>query len=1025
MIHCQSPLKKNNPIKFHTGMFDSILLRRGGSRGDCGGRPRIDKSADIRPPLPPVSPCQAGTNRLKSFAEDAQRDNGAGTGCGERRLMSTDEIASLRSSQPHKDTHNLDLGLKNDSIGIDEIRMEANLNLGVETPDRTGYAIGKQTDGSKESNAQFNVDAKGRYSNDDAKLPKTEQRSSRSRFFIWGRNIKSSERKGIPQEKPSLSTVILRNGSKKSSCADAELGFHRSPSTREGVDVEDMGPDHSNLKNMLYDHGDVKAGEMSSSCSIQATEILSAKSYTPGGELSRSQRDCNEFSLSLNKDVRVSRTINFAGMGEAHGQTRGVSSWSHSSTMVKSPSPENLKDTELINHQALDQKLIVGLNNGSSLSKMGGSIFIDSLSSHGESSSSGSPLANDILKEGRSSSPGDVSVDKDSPYSVSSRSMGSVTGYDNAVNSPVFRTSSNESSDRHQWSVRKSDEMSLGTARGSYGNMKSGDVSSCRVKPDGIYNQLSARGTAYANGNNHNNTLNCGNLLVGGTNGDVLSYSGIVKGNAKQDKTRKGTLPMDSKLLKSALTTSDPEGIKIAANEYFRTGHFLEALTLYDKAVSLSPKSALYRNSRAAALSRLDRLSEALKECEEAIRLDPSYVSARHHAASLYIRLGMIKNAEQHLNNTGQHIGLVEKQRLQTVECHIAKCIKARESGDWHTVIKESDAAVVMGADSAPQIFGFKAEALNNLGRFQEAESICSAARKLEKSLVNSCICCPSSYLQLVSAQVYLALGRFDEAVQAADEGLRIEPKNAIASALLSKAQIAAQARAAGNEHFKRGRFFEALSSYTEGLESDPTNAILLCNRAACRLKLEQWEKAVEDCDAALRVQPNYTKARLRRASCLTKLERWEDALQDYEALKRDLPGNPDVERSLFDVQIAIKISRGEEVRGMKFGGGVEEVTTEEQFKEAIGSAGLSVVQFITRWSERCQKLSPFMNDLCRRHPCVNFVKVDVEDLPYVISIESITFIPTFKIYKDGRKLKELIGPTEQTLEYAVKHYSL
>ena len=82
----------------------------------------------------------------------------------------------------------------------------------------------------------------------------------------------------------------------------------------------------------------------------------------------------------------------------------------------------------------------------------------------------------------------------------------------------------------------------------------------------------------------------------------------------------------------------DPEELKKTANEMYKKGCFGEALGLYDKAIALAPGNAAYRSNRAAALMGLGRVVEAVKECEEAVRLNPNYWRAQQRLGALLIR---------------------------------------------------------------------------------------------------------------------------------------------------------------------------------------------------------------------------------------------------------------------------------------------------------------------------------------------------------------------------------------------------
>ena len=105
----------------------------------------------------------------------------------------------------------------------------------------------------------------------------------------------------------------------------------------------------------------------------------------------------------------------------------------------------------------------------------------------------------------------------------------------------------------------------------------------------------------------------------------------------------------------------------------------------------------------------------------------------------------------------------------------------------------------------------------------------------------------------------------------AARHAARLDSSDDVKS-LVKKVDFVASTRIKGNRLFNASRYAEASLAYTSALEEVPYNSVLLCNRAACRSKLGQYEKAVEDCTEALKVRPSYSKARLRRADSNAKV---------------------------------------------------------------------------------------------------------------------------------------------------------
>ncbi|XVE60475.1 hypothetical protein DITRI_Ditri05aG0131800 [Diplodiscus trichospermus] len=369
------------------------------------------------------------------------------------------------------------------------------------------------------------------------------------------------------------------------------------------------------------------------------------------------------------------------------------------------------------------------------------------------------------------------------------------------------------------------------------------------------------------------------------------------------------------------ISSLNPEALKIMGNEAYKQGRFEEALNLYERAISLDSKRATYRCNKSAALLGLGRLMEAVIECKEAIQLDPTYCRAYHRLATIYLRLGEAEQALYHYKQAGNHAKSNDIAEAQALNQRLKRCSDARKSNEWNILLKETQCLVASGVDSAPVVYALQTEALLKLHRNQEAYK---AYSKIPNFAIESCInffgLPVSAYLLMIRALVYMVSGRLDDAVSAAQHAARIDPGNKETSLVVKRTRAVSSARLSGNLLFKASKFLEACTVYSEGLEHDPYNSVLLCNRAACRSKLGQFEKTIEDCTAALNVQPSYSKASLRRADCNAKLERWDAAIQDYEMLIRENPGDEEVARALFEAQVQLKKQRGEDIKDMKFG---------------------------------------------------------------------------------------------------------
>ncbi|RXM29931.1 RNA polymerase II-associated protein 3 [Acipenser ruthenus] len=102
-----------------------------------------------------------------------------------------------------------------------------------------------------------------------------------------------------------------------------------------------------------------------------------------------------------------------------------------------------------------------------------------------------------------------------------------------------------------------------------------------------------------------------------------------------------------------------------------------------------------------------------------------------------------------------------------------------------------------------------------------------------------------------------------------------------------------------GNDLFKEGKYDDAIECYTRGMTADPYNPVLPTNRAAAFFRLKKYAVAESDCNLAIALDTNYTKAYARRGAARFAQKKTEGAKEDYEMVLKLDPENFEAQNEL------------------------------------------------------------------------------------------------------------------------------
>jgi thioredoxin 1 len=78
------------------------------------------------------------------------------------------------------------------------------------------------------------------------------------------------------------------------------------------------------------------------------------------------------------------------------------------------------------------------------------------------------------------------------------------------------------------------------------------------------------------------------------------------------------------------------------------------------------------------------------------------------------------------------------------------------------------------------------------------------------------------------------------------------------------------------------------------------------------------------------------------------------------------------------------------------------------------------VIDCFATWCGPCKVIAPEVVKLSKEYPSTRFYKVDVDEVPDVAQELGVRAMPTFVIFKDGKKVDEVVGANKPALQAAV-----
>ena len=108
----------------------------------------------------------------------------------------------------------------------------------------------------------------------------------------------------------------------------------------------------------------------------------------------------------------------------------------------------------------------------------------------------------------------------------------------------------------------------------------------------------------------------------------------------------------------------------------------------------------------------------------------------------------------------------------------------------------------------------------------------------------------------------------------------------------------------------------------------------------------------------------------------------------------------------------------------LRLRGGVKQIDDKSEFDALIAGDKVVAVDFTAVWCGPCKMIGPVFVKMADEFTNIEFVKVDVDDAEEIAASQAVSAMPTFKFYKGGAKIDELVGANAEKLKALCAKYN-